>query len=313
MNLLPVLRPIERVSRGVLVGGDGEDLELLGAGPFGPRRRIVRVRRAGRMTSLGRESAAIRIARMQRGQVYSIMPSRFQKRSVMPPEFAAGLHGFELDGLGRLRLGKTLKRLRRLSPSARLHQKIRSRLPARFRRFAPGLHGLEDFEDPEGLGRLRLGKKLRKLKKVAKKIVKSKAFKYAAIATAAYFTGGAALKFAAPMIKKLAASKLASRIGKKIGKAGPLLVGAGGPSPQEAAYPEGYEQPGTLYPGAPAAPWFGGGGGGYEVPQEVYEPGQEQPEGAPVQLAGMGGGTALLIGGGLVVAMLASGGRRRRR
>ncbi len=220
----------------------------------------------------------------------------------------------ELMGLGRFGLGK---RLLRLSPERRLAMLARRRggrrrgrylsMPTRF---AVQLHGFDGpyDDDGEGLGKLRRrrGGMFGKIGKGLRKVVKSKLFKYAAIGTAAYFTGGAALKLAAKpgvaaMFKRLRKSKTLRQVG-------PGLVAA------QQGFPDTGE--GQMYPEASYA--GGGGGGGFSVPSsEVETPTTDET--APAEMSmmpGLGGGGGLLLLGLGAVALFASsprGGRRRRR
>lgn len=198
---------------------------------------------------------------------------------------------------GGLRSSWKRRRLLERHMPARSRFQLYPHTPAAFRsvgaippRFAAGLHG---FEDVEGLGRLRLKKRL-------KKVLKSKAFKIAAIGTAAYFTGGAALKYGAPVIKKIAAARKARAAARQAR-----------PTSGLPAAPAPWETPGVQYPGAEAP---AGGGGGFFLPSPYvtgpgeFEEGEPEAAAPAVQRAGFGG-AGLLIAGGLVVALLA--GRRR--
>jgi len=164
------------------------------------------------------------------------------------------------DGLGAMFRPKSprrlLKRHRRLA--GRL---LRAPLRVRGGQLA-GLYG-SDYDGP-GLGKLRLGKKLKRIGKGLKKVVKSKLFKYAAIATAAYFTGGAAL----PLLKKIGAKKLLDRGSRQsvadaiqtYQAAGAVPMVPGSEADTSSYYPAGAAQGGGY--------GYGGGGdygGGYQA------------------------------------------------
>ncbi len=260
MNICPVLRPLERARRGVIVGSGDEDLELLGAGRFGTVRRRVRLRGASSWSSAARALAMQRRLGRRRHHAPG-MPFGFERGPMIPLAFRQGLHGFE--DLGNP--GKKKKR------------------GGFFRRVGKGL----------------------------RKVVKSRVFKYAAIGTAAYFTGGAALKFGAPMLKKLAASKLRGRLSRGAGRAGSEAASylnvpyAGEPTDQAALYPEASAP--ASYGGG------GGGGGGGDYAPDVSEPGDTAPAEASM-IGGTGGSGGLLVAGGIVLAaVLASGSKPRRR
>jgi len=213
----------------------------------------------------------------------------------------------DVELLGRMRVmsrqrGRVLRRFRTIP------------LPRRFQR-PVGTFALREA----GLGDLgfSFGKRFKRLGKGLRKVVKSKLFKYAAIGTAAYFTGGAALKYGLPALKKLAASRALRRAGKGV-------VSAAGDFAAAGAVPAYAPGPASAmsFPGLSPSSYGGGGGGGEASGGASYEPEATDESAAPEEgatppmLAGMGGSMPLLLGGGLVLAMLASGskgGRRRRR
>lgn len=154
------------------------------------------------------------------------------------------------DGLGALvRRPPSLRRL------ARRRHSVRRMLRAPLRVRAGQLSGLYGSEyDGPGLGKLRLGKKLKKIGKGLKKVVKSKVFKYAAIATAAYFTGGAAL----PLLKKIGAKKIGSKVADVVQT---YQAARGVPTmPGSVADTTAYYDPNAAAAGG--YPYAGGGGGG---------------------------------------------------
>ncbi len=211
----------------------------------------------------------------------------------------------DVELLGRMRVmsrqrGRVLRRFRTIP------------LPLRFQR-PVGTFALREA----GLGDLgfSFGKRFKRLGKGLRKVVKSKLFKYAAIGTAAYFTGGAALKYGMPALKKLAASRALRRAGKGV-------VSAAGDFAAAGAVPAYAPGPASAmsFPGLSPSSYGGGGASGgasYEPEPEATDESATPEEGATQpMLAGMGGNMPLLLGGGLVLAMLASGskgGRHRRR
>lgn len=216
-----------------------------------------------------------------------------------------------------LALSRDPRRRRIAMMTHRRAQLMARRAPMRRVR-AGQLSGL--YGDP-GLGKLKLGKKLKRVGKALKKVAKSKVFKYAAIATAAYFTGGLALK-AAPKLLAL---------GKKI-KPGKILQAAQDyqavrgvqATPDSAAYGYGATQD---YGGQDYN--YGGGGGsgsgsgsgamyagfapGMSDEEEIDQAEQQRQGGGP--LSGIGRiAVPLMIGVPLLMALARSGrGSSRRR
>lgn len=150
-------------------------------------------------------------------------------RQVLPypePGLAEGWNeGLGFGGIRKLRkrlhriaphrvLSKTaphrlLKKLPRPAPPHRLLFGTKRKRRGRGRVFArsvlpvqtPAVQALGDEWNAQ-LGELEgIGKAFKKIGKGLKKVVKSKVFKYAAIGTAAYFTGGLALKFAPKLLQ----------------------------------------------------------------------------------------------------------------
>lgn len=257
-------------------------------------------------------------------------------RHVLPyPE--PGLAEAWNDGLGFGGVRKLRKRLHRIAP----HRQLRKSLPRalkprslilgrrskRGRTFArsvipvqtPAVQALGDQWNAQ-LGELEgFGKAFKKIGKGLKKVVKSKVFKYAAIGTAAYFTGGLALKMAP---KLLAMGKKAKGI-KIPGAEGALdyfQAGAvAGAAPALPGSVEYYAQHAGIY----------GGGLPYPSPYGYTTtpyastldpagaiPGEYDARPTPgiMSALGISPGTLLIAGGALVVTLaLAARGRRGRR
>ena len=206
--------------------------------------------------------------------------------------------------------------------------------PARFRQlcrqYEGGLSGIECDEletlagfpedEPYTLGDLggffsKIKKAVKKIHKktfkVLKKVVKSKAFKIAAIGAAAWFAGPLIIaKLAAKKGITVALARAALKRGaQRLGKTGAVTVGASAatnaaPAPEQAVDYDAILELGMQADGRAAAQLA-------PTIQDTRTMGVPGEVGGP-KLAGFGAMGAIVIGGGLLTALMMGGGPRRR-